>query len=67
MGSEVKAAISTIVFLAAMILPWVYKLAPLAFKLTLMIAAAIGVLLLIAFLITAIYAVFLDLYTEPNS
>lgn len=50
-----------------MILPWVYKLAPLAFKLTLMIAAAIGVMLLIAFLITAIYAVFLDLYTEPNS
>jgi hypothetical protein len=64
MDSESKAAIATITFLAVMILPWVYKFAPKVFEALLIIAAALGVMLLIVFVIMVIYAVFVELFNK---
>lgn len=64
MDSESKAAIATITFLAVMILPWVYKFAPKVFEALLIIAAALGVFMLVVFVIMAIYAVFVDLFNK---
>jgi|688.fasta_scaffold61201_9 DMSO reductase anchor subunit len=64
MDSESKAAIATVVFLAAMILPWVYKFVPKVFEALLIIAAALGVFMLVVFVIMAIYAVFVDLFNK---
>jgi hypothetical protein len=64
MDSESKAAIATITFLAVMILPWVYKFAPKVFEALLIIAAVLGVILLIVFVIMVIYAVFVDLFNK---
>jgi DMSO reductase anchor subunit len=64
MESESKAALATVVFLAAMILPWVYKFTPKVFEALLIIAAVLGVMLLIVFVIMVIYAVFVDLFNK---
>jgi hypothetical protein len=64
MDSESKAAIATITFLAVMILPWVYKFAPKVFEALLIIAAALGVFMLVVFVIMVIYAVFVELFNK---
>jgi uncharacterized membrane protein len=47
-----------------MILPWVYKFAPKVFEALLIIAAALGVVTLVVFVIMVIYAVFVDLFNK---
>jgi hypothetical protein len=64
MESESKAAIATITFLAVMILPWVYKFAPKVFEALLIIAAVLGVAMLVVFVIYLIYVVFVDLFNK---
>ncbi len=64
MESEAKATIATVVFLAAMILPWVYKFAPKAFEALMIVAAALGTVCLAAFVVAVIYAVFVTLFNK---